>query len=108
PRILTRLGLLGRYQILSAMTDLAQKHRESAPELGRACTLVVLPVYSNEDAFVEVGDDVAPHVGAISGTRLVPVPGILPHEILNVPELWVRQKVEKRPGSEPPEAQVLD
>ncbi|MDC3958998.1 protein kinase domain-containing protein [Polyangium jinanense] len=102
PRILTRLGLLGRYELLSAISDLAQVHREPAPPEGRAATLVVLPVFAGEGAVVEVGADVAERVGAAAGTTLVPVPGLLPHEILEVPASWVVQKAERRSGSQPP------
>jgi hypothetical protein len=102
PRILTRLGLLARYDLLSVIAQLAQLHRDPAPVEGRACTLVVLPVFPNEGAVVEVGADVAERVGAAAGTRLVPVPGLLPHEILEVPSPWVVQKADKRPNSQPP------
>jgi|GEM_PF-970071 len=102
PRILTRLGLLGRYDLLSTLATLAQRHRDPSPPEGRACTLVVLPVFSNEGAVVEVGADVAERVGAAAGTRLVPVPGLLPHELMEVPSVWVTQKADKRPSSQPP------
>jgi hypothetical protein len=102
PRIFTRLGLLGRYDLLSVIAQFAQVHREPAPAQGRACTLVVLPVFSNEGAVVEVGADVAERVGAAAGTRLVPVPGLLKHEIMEVPSVWVSQKADKRPSSQPP------
>lgn len=102
PRVLVRLGLLGRYDLLSTIADLALSHRAPAPSEGRAATLVVLPVFAGEGAVVEVSADVAERVGAAAGTRLVPIPGLLPHEILEVPAAWVAQKAERRPSSQPP------
>ncbi len=102
PRILVRLGLFGRYDLLSKLAIWAAQHREPAPDTGRGCTLVVLPVFAGEGAVVEVGTDVAAHVGAAAGTSLVPMPGLLPHEIIEVPAAWVRQNVDKRSSSRPP------
>jgi len=102
PRVLVRLGLMGRYDLLSKLSQWAAEHRQPAPATGRACTLVVLPVFAGEGAVVEVGSDVAPHVGASAGTNLVPMPGILAHEIMRVPPEWVRLKVDKRSSSRPP------
>ena len=108
--VLTRLGLLARYDLLSAVAELAAAHRAPAPEggPGRAATLVVLPVYAGEGAVVEVGADVAPRVGASAGTLLVPVPGVLPHEIIEVPTAWMERHAERRsagisgfPGAQP-------
>ncbi|WP_437905302.1 protein kinase [Sorangium sp. So ce327] len=94
--VLTRLGLLARYDLLSAVAELAAGHRAPASMPARAATFVVLPVYAGEGAVVEVAADVAPHVGASPGTFLVPVPGLLPHEILDVPAAWLERHAERR------------
>ena len=43
----------------------------------------------------------APRVGASAGTFLVPVPGVLPHEILSVPAPWMERHAEGRGASTP-------
>jgi serine/threonine protein kinase len=98
PLVLTRLGLLARYDLLSVIAELAAAHRQPAPAEGpaRAAILVVLPVYAGEGAVVEVAADVAPRVGAAAGTFLVPVPGVLPHEIIQVPAAWMERHAERR------------
>ena len=99
--VLTRLGLLARYDLLSAVAELAAAHR--APIVhdggGRPARFVVLPVYAGEGAVVEVAADVAPRVGASAGTFLVPVPGVLPHEIIEVPAAWMERHAERRSTS---------
>ena len=101
--VLTRLGLLGRYDLLSAVAEVAAAHRTPPPAGGpaRPATFVVLPVYAGEGAVVEVAPDVAPRVGASAGTFLVPVPGVLPHEILSVPAPWMERHAEGRSPSAP-------
>ena len=96
--VLTRLGLLARYDLLSFVAELASAHRVPAPEggPGRAATWVVLPVYAGEGAVVEVAANIAPRVGASAGTLLVPVPGVLPHEIIEVPGAWMERYAERR------------
>ncbi len=97
PLVLTRLGLLARYNLLSAVAEVAAAHR--APGGGRPARFVVLPVYAGEGAVVEVAPDVAPRVGASAGTFLVPVPGVLPHEIIEVPVAWMERHAERRSTS---------
>ena len=107
PLVLTRLGLLARYDLLGVVAEVAAAHR--APGGGRPVTLgetprpparfVVLPVYAGEGAVVEVAPDVAPRVGASAGTFLVPVPGVLPHEIIEVPAAWMERYAERRSSS---------
>ncbi|WP_437338607.1 protein kinase domain-containing protein [Sorangium sp. So ce394] len=101
PRVLTRLGLLARYDLLSVVARLADAHRAPAPPAGRLATFVVLPVFAGEGAVVEVGADVASRVGASAGSCLVPVPGLLPHEIVEVPAAWIQRHAEKRRSSTP-------
>jgi hypothetical protein len=101
PRVLTRLGLLARYDLLSLVGQVALANRAPAPPSGRSATLLVLPVYAGEGAVVEVAADVAPRVGASAGTLLVPVPGLLPHEILEVPASWLERHAQKRRTSSP-------
>jgi hypothetical protein len=97
-RVLTRVGLLGRYGQLSLIGRLAEAHRR--PDAPRTATFVVLPVYSGEGAVVEVAADIAMREG--SGSRLMPVPGLLPHEILEVPSAWSQKHTEPRRSSSPP------
>ena len=81
----------------------------SAPPLdGHAWTaapgvlvLTRLGVYAGEGAVVEVATDVAPRVGAAAGTLLVPVPGVLPHEIIEIPSSWMERHAERRSASTP-------
>ncbi|XXY23157.1 protein kinase [Sorangium sp. So ce216] len=100
-RVLTRLGLLARYDLLSVVARLADAHRAPAPPAGRLATFVVLPVFAGEGAVVEVGADVASRVGASARSCLVPVPGLLPHEIIEVPAAWIHRHAEKRRSSTP-------
>ena len=93
PRVLLRLGLLARYELLRELGTLAQAHRGGTAtatpnDRPRPAMFVVLPVFPGERALVEVAEDVAPRVGAAAGTLLVPLPGVLPHEILELPSAW--------------------
>jgi serine/threonine protein kinase len=88
PLVLTQFGLLARYGMLDLLERLAQRHRESAQ---KPPTFVVLPVFVGEGAVVEVGVDVAPWLGVDPGTRLVPVRGLLRHEVIEVPSAWVER-----------------
>lgn len=96
-RVLTRLGLLARYDLLSTIAALAAAHRAPAPGAPRAATFVVLPVLGGEGPVV----DVMPDIAASRGTFLVPVPGLLPHEILDVPAVWLDRQAERRTSSSP-------
>lgn len=57
--------------------------------------------HPGEVAEVEVAADVAPRVGASAGTTLLPVPGVLPHEILEVPAAWLDRHAQRRRQSTP-------
>jgi serine/threonine protein kinase len=102
PRVLTRLGLLARYDLLSVLAELAAAHRAPAASSGaalpapRAATFVVLPVFTGEGPVVEVQSDVAR-----AGSLLVQVPGVLRHEILELPSVWLERQAERRSASAP-------
>jgi serine/threonine protein kinase len=88
PVVITGLGALARYGQLGLI------HRLARPTQGKrrpAAQLIVLPAFLGEGAVVQVGADVAASVGADPGTGLVPLGGLLTHEILEVPSLWVER-----------------
>ncbi len=99
PRVLVHLGLHARYGLLGEIDALAERHRRGKMA---AATLVVLPVLQGEHVSVEVATDVASRVGAMAGTRLVPLHGVLPFEIVEVPAAWAEAHVSKRGSSSPP------
>lgn len=99
PRVLLHLGLHARYGLLGDIDALAERHRRGKLP---AATLVVLPVLQGEHVSVEVAADVAARAGAMAGTRLVPLHGVLPFEIVEVPPQWVDAHVAKRSTSSPP------
>ena len=99
PLVLTQFGLLARYGLLDLLERLALRHRENASQ---PPTFVVLPVFVGEGAVVEVGADVSPWLGIDPGTRLVPVRGLLRHEVIEVPSAWV----ERHPLPPPDAADV--
>jgi hypothetical protein len=88
PVVLTGLGALARYGLLSLVQRLA---RPAAGARRQSAVLIVLPAFLGEGAVVQVGADVAASVGADPGTGLVPLSGLLHHEILDVPSLWVER-----------------
>lgn len=99
PRVLVHLGLHARYGLLGDIDALAERHRRGKLP---AATLVVLPVLQGEHVSVEVAGDVAARAGAMAGTRLVPLQGVLPFEIVEVPPPWVDAHVARRSTSSPP------